>query len=311
MQIISLNTSFSAPSLADGCGLCLGHFDGVHLGHRALVEELKQQNGQREIRLPLGAMLFTTPPTATLSAHPTPQLTTLEEKLALLGKAGLDFAVLYDFPAIKNLSPEQFIDDVLLRDCNARIVVCGFNYTFGARGAGTPETLRRVYAADGTRTLSVVPAFTLDGEPVSSSRIRALLEEGDAETATALLGRPYRMSGVVTGGKGLGRTMQIPTANLRFARWALVPAHGVYISQIAVDGMLYPAISNVGVRPTFEEGEEANCETFILDFDGDLYGKEITLEFHYFLRPEQKFDSLEKLKEQIHLDAAETFKLLR
>ncbi|MBQ8340594.1 MAG: riboflavin biosynthesis protein RibF [Clostridia bacterium] len=304
MQIVNLIHPGEPVALDRGCGLCLGHFDGVHRGHRALIEELRRLNGKRREPLPLGAMCFRTPPTATLSAHPTPQLTTLEQKLALLRDAGLSFAVLYDFPTIKDFSPEEFIIRVLFCDCDARLVVCGFNYTFGARGAGTPETLRRYYASHTDRTLSVVPAFTVGELTVSSSRIRALLESGHPEDAVHLLGHPYAIEGTVVAGKQMGRRLQAPTANLTFPRYALVPAHGVYITTATVEGRTYPAITNVGVRPTFEDDGKANCETYLLDFEGTLYDKHVKVAFLRFLRPERRFDSKEALQAQIAADVA-------
>jgi riboflavin kinase/FMN adenylyltransferase len=229
-------------------------------------------------------------------------LTTLEQKLLLLREAGLAFAVLYDFPAIKDFSPEEFIIRVLFGDCDVRLLVCGFNYTFGAKGAGTPDTLQRYYACHTDRTLAVVPPFTIGDQTVSSSRIRALLESGHPEDATHLMGHPYRVEGYVHTGKQLGRKMKTPTANISFPQYALVPAHGVYITTATVNGKRYPAITNVGLRPTVEHASVANCETFLLDFDGSLYDQRIEIAFLKFLRPERKFDSQEALQAQIATD---------
>lgn len=300
MQLIRFHET--APvSLDGGCGLCLGHFDGVHVGHRALFEELKSQARLRGDALPLGVLLFTTPPTATLSKHPTPQLTSLQEKLALIKAAGLDFAVLYDFPTIKDLSPEAFIDDVLLGECHARILVCGFNYSFGARGKGTPTDLLNRFANNG-RTLSVMPPV-LDGPyTVSSSLVRAMLAGGQPDDAARLLGRPYTLTSPVVDGRRIGRAMGFPTANLTFAEGMLVPMHGVYAVRVRVGDDTMNGICNVGVRPTVNDGQSVNCETFIFDFNGDLYGKTVTVEFLHFLREERKFAGLDELEAQIRLD---------
>jgi len=289
-------------SLSEGSGLCLGHFDGVHVGHKALFDELKRLNDTRDRRLPLGVLCFTTPPTATLSKSPTPQLTTLQEKLDLIKAAGLDFAVLYDFPAVKDMPPEQFVSDILIGECNARLLVCGFNYSFGAKGAGTPEDLSYYFEIPGERTLSVMPPVTDGPYTVSSSLIRAMLMGGHPDDAARLLSRPYSLTGTVVDGRRLGRTMGLPTANLTFGAGALVPMHGVYATTVKIGANTYQGISNVGIRPTVNNGGDVNCETFIFNFKGDLYGKEMKINFLHFLREEHKFENLDALEAQIRCD---------
>lgn len=302
MRVIQLNHKTVPLSLANGCGLCLGHFDGVHIGHRALVDELRRLNTAREQKLPLGVLCFTTPPTATLSKSPTPQLTTLEEKLSLMGAAGLDFAVLYDFPAIKDMPPVQFIDDILIGECNAKMLVCGFNYSFGARGAGTPTDLLKHFGSKSDHSLSVMPPVTDGPYTVSSSLIRAMLQGGHPDDAARLLGRPYSLSGTVKDGRRLGRTMGLPTANLTFPAGGLVPMHGVYAVTVKIGKRTYTGICNIGVRPTVNDGKDVNCETFIFDFKGDLYGRSLEVFFLRFLREEQKFKDLAALEAQIRCD---------
>lgn len=301
MRIISLQKNRTV-TLSDGCGLCLGHFDGVHRGHLALFEELKRRSAALGTHLPLGVFLFSTPPTATLNKSPTPQLTTLDEKLALIAAAGLDFAVLYDFPTIKDMPPEDFVSKVLIGDCHAKILVCGFNYTFGAKGAGTPADLGRLFAASEGRALSVMPPVMDGPYTVSSSLVRAMLQGGHPDDAARLLGRPYTLTGQVCEGRQLGRTMGLPTANLAFPAGALVPMHGVYAVTVRVGKKTYTGICNVGVRPTVATDGRVNCETFIFDFDGDLYGKLVEVSFLYFLREERKFDDLAELEAQIRRD---------
>ena len=302
MRVIQLNRKTVPLSLANGCGLCLGHFDGVHIGHRALVDELRRLNAARGQKLPLGVLCFTTPPTATLSKSPTPQLTTLEEKLSLMGAAGLDFAVLYDFPAIKDMPPVQFIDDILIGECNAKMLVCGFNYSFGARGAGTPADLLKHFGSKSDHSLSVMPPVTDGPYTVSSSLIRAMLQGGHPDDAARLLGRPYSLSGTVKDGRRLGRTMGLPTANLTFPAGGLVPMHGVYAVTVKIGKRTYTGICNIGVRPTVNDGKDVNCETFIFDFKGDLYGRSLEVFFLRFLREEQKFKDLAALEAQIRCD---------
>ena len=303
MQIINLKKNGEAISLAEGCGLCLGHFDGVHVGHRALVTQLQKMNAARQAPLPLGIMCFSTPPTKTLDKNPTPQLSTLTQKLRLLGECGLDFAVLYDFPTIKDMSPDDFIRRVLIMDCNAKMLVCGFNYSFGARGAGKPEDLARYFATQPNRTLHVHPPVTMGGYTVSSSVVRTMLQNGHADDAARLLGRPYSLTGRVETGKQLGRTLGLPTANLTFPCDTLVPLHGVYAVTVRIGAKTFEGISNVGVRPTVTtDTATANCETFIFDFEGDLYGKEIEVQFLRHLREERRFESLATLQAQIKRD---------
>lgn len=286
----------------NGCGLCLGHFDGVHVGHRALFGELKRLNAARDQRLPLGVLCFTTPPAATLLKTPTPQLTTLEEKLALIKAAGLDFAVLYDFPAVMNMTPEDFIDRILINDCHAEMLVCGFNYSFGARGVGQPTDLIRHFGKDGKRTVSVMPPVTDGNSVVSSSLIRAMLQNGHPDDAARLLGRCYSLTGEVREGFGRGRTIGLPTANLLFPAGLLVPKHGVYATTVRIGKRTYTGICNVGVRPTVNSGTDVTCETYIFDYNSDLYGKTLTVSFLHYLREEKKFSDLWELEAQVRLD---------
>jgi len=302
VQIIQFKRHGVPLSFANGCGLCLGHFDGVHIGHQALVGELRRLNEVREQKLPLGVLCFTAPPCATLSKSPTPQLTTLNEKLALMQAAGLDFAVLYDFPAVKDMTPERFITEILIGECNAKMLVCGFNYTFGAKGAGTPEDLLRHFGAQSDRKLSIMPPVKDGSYTVSSSLIRAMLQGGHPDDAARLLGRPYALSSVVKDGRHLGRTMGLPTANLTFPQGSLVPMRGVYAVTVQLGKRTYTGICNIGVRPTVNEGKDVNCEVFIFDFKGDLYGKDLTVNFLRFLREEQKFADLTALEAQIRYD---------
>ena len=303
MQIVDLKHPERPFEITD-CGLCLGNFDGVHRGHRALIRELQKQNGQRTSPLPLGAFLFTTPPSIILSAQPTPQINTTEEKLELLRDAGLRFAILYDFEELCHLSPEDFVYRILMETCHCRLAVCGFNYTYGAKGAGNAETLMQTFGSQPNRTLSVVPPV-LDGtQPISSSVIRSMLERGHPEDAARLLGRPFFLTGKVTDGRHIGRVMGFPTANLSFAEGSLIPAHGVYVSTIHTGRRTYTGISNVGTRPTFDDGDTVNCETFLFDYKGDLYGKTLRVSLLRFLRAEKKFPSMEALEKQIVQDIA-------
>ena len=301
MEILDLKHPERPMALGD-CALCLGNFDGVHRGHRALIEELKRLNAARADKLPLGALLFRRPPSLLLSATPIPQLNTFEEKLELLRDAGLRFVILYDFAELKDMEPDDFVRRILIEACHCRVAVCGYNYTYGAKGAGNADRLMQTFGAQPGRTLSVLPAISDGRNPISSSAIRRLLECGHPEDAARLLGRPFFLTGVVKDGKHIGNKMGYPTANLTFPEGGLIPAHGVYASVVRIGRRNYTAISNVGTRPTFEDGEDVNCETFIFDFNGDLYGKRLRVYLVRFLRAERKFASMEALEAQIRLD---------
>lgn len=299
MKVVSLARMEEYPMPA-ACGLCLGNLDGVHRGHRALIDELKRQNAALTQKLPLGALLFETPPSAILGRC-VPQINTLEEKMELLHEAGLSFVILLDFASVKDMPPDDFVREILIGVCNCRLAVCGFNYSYGARGAGNPERLAATFNGDG-RHLAVVPPVMHGNEPVSSTVIRSLLNEGRPEDAAALLGRPFFFTGKVESGKQVGRVMGYPTANLTFPQNGLVPAHGVYTSLVRVGRRTYTAVSNVGCRPTFDDGNTVNCENFLFDFHGDLYGKSVRVSLLRFLREERKFETVQELEQQIAAD---------
>lgn len=187
MKIVDLNDPNKDFPISP-CGLVLGNFDGVHLGHLALIERLKEIGAMRDERLPLGAFCFEKHPSSYLG-DPTPLLSSNEEKIELFQKAGLDFVIFGDFAGLKNMTPEEFIKDFLIEKCKCFIAVCGYNYSFGAKGAGTPDQLKELFEAYSGRTVSVVSEVTVDGRPVSSTAIRAMLERGQREEAERLLGR--------------------------------------------------------------------------------------------------------------------------
>ncbi len=285
----------------DECALVLGNFDGVHRGHQALITELKRQNAARDKKLLMGAFCFTEPPSQVLG-HAVPQLVTNEEKLELLREQGLHFAVLYDFIEIKDLCPMDFVKDILIGTLHCKLAVCGFNYSFGKKGAGKAQDLQNWLGTQPGCQVCVVPAVTDGRHTVSSTVIRSMLEKGHPEDATRLLGRPFSISGVVVEGKQMGQEMGFPTANIPFPKGSLVPAHGVYAVTVRVGKKTYFGISNVGHRPTFDDGESVNCETHLFDFQGDLYGKTIRVCFLHFLRTERAFSSADALRAQIERD---------
>lgn len=309
MKIINLKHPEKEMSLFRGCGLCLGHFDGLHIGHRALIEELKRISGGFRPPLPLGALCFSKPPAFYLSRNPAPQLTTLKEKLMLLRQAGLSFVILYDFPEIMSYSPEEFVKHILIKDCACQTVTCGFNYTFGAGGAGTPTMLADLFEKKIGRKISVVGPVLHAGRPVSSTGIRKLLEQGRVKEATLLLGRPYFITGTVQSGRHVGHTIDAPTANLLFPPEKLIPKHGVYASRVKIGRKTYNALTNIGVRPTFDDGDTVTCETFVLNYHGDLYGRPLQVDLLGYIRPEKRFSDPSLLEYQIKddIESADAF----
>lgn len=273
----------------------LGNFDGVHLGHRALIDRARKNGGV--------VMAYTFRSLPGVSGY----LTDTSEKRELLFDAGADRVFEETFARVRDYSPERFVDQVLLSEMRATDLVCGFNFRFGKGGAGDAALLSSLAAERGIG-ISVVGAVLSDGEPVSSTRIRALLAEGKPEAAEKLLGRPYSFTLSVLHGKALGRTLGFPTANQTFPEGRLVPKTGVYASFAEVDGEILPALTNIGVRPTFENGAVPNAETHILGgWKGDLYDKKLRVGLLSFLREEKRFETAEALTAEIEKNREEAF----
>lgn len=278
--------------------LCLGNFDGVHRAHRALLTEAR---ALRDTTLPhaaCGVFCFEGLSSDHLLKTPLPHLCTEEDRLEVFREMGMEFAILADFPSVKELPAEKFISSLLVGVLHCVATVCGFNYRFGSGGAGTPELLTAHFGA----YARVLPPVTESDTPVSSTRIRSLLAAGEVETASRLLCHPYTFTSPVLHGKRLGRTIGIPTVNQSVPAGLLVPALGVYVTDCTVDGVTYRGVTNVGVHPTVDKDAPVNCETFLLDFSNEVYGKDVTLSFLHRLRPERRFRSLEELREQIQRD---------
>ena len=289
----------SYPPEADPSVVVLGAFDGIHLGHRAILGTAVAQ--ARLYGLQALACTFDPHPLEVLQPERSPvPITTLEERLELIAETGIDTTVVVPFTrAVAVVEPEDFVRRVVVGTLKAQDIVVGFNHRFGRGARGDAALLERLAGELGFRA-HVVPPMTVDGVPVSSSEIRSALQRGDLPRAARLLGRAYSIQGEVVRGAGRGRTLGFPTANVRTARPLLLPA-GVYACQADVEGAHYQAVINVGVRPTFGETELA-VEAHLLDFTGDLYGRRVRLTFLRRLRDERKFSSVEALRSQIALD---------
>ncbi|MBQ9804911.1 MAG: riboflavin biosynthesis protein RibF [Clostridia bacterium] len=304
IRCISLQTFQELP-ISEANILCLGNFDGVHMGHRALLNAAKELQKSRFSHAACGVFCFETLPADSLSLSPPMHLCTLTQKMEYFRDAEMDFVILADFPSMKELSPETFVQQILLRDCHCVSAVCGFNYHYGKNGSGNTETLRQTLPVP----VTVVDKVTYMGKTVSSSTIRTLLSEGKVEQAACLLERPYCFCAPVEHGKALGRRLGAPTMNQRFPARMQILHRGVYVTEALIDGIRYRGVTNVGTHPTVDTDAALNCETYLLDFDREIYGVEVELSFLAFLRPEQKFESTEALRAQIakDIEAAKAF----
>ena len=279
----------------------LGFFDGVHRGHQVLLERCVALARERGCQP--AAITFDRHPQAAFVNTPPALISTEQDRKLLLQTYGIRHILSFPVTTEVMSTPwEAFLESLL--EQGAAGFVCGDDFRFGAKGEGNGEKLKNFCEARDLPCVTV-PEQALDGIRVSSTYIRQQIETGDMATAVKFLGHPLLLTGCVVPGKQLGRKLGVPTANLRLPRGLAQPKFGVYVCRALVDGTWYPAVTNVGIRPTVA-GEGITVEPWILDYTGDLYGREITLAFHYFLRPERKFDSLEALQYQIRLDAEQT-----
>jgi riboflavin kinase/FMN adenylyltransferase len=288
--------------------LTIGVFDGVHLGHKHLIAKLKEL-AQKQGDLS-GVITFSQHPREVLSPQTRlPSLTGLEQRLALLQDEGVDIVIPLPFtPRIANLSPKQFLS-LLKEYLKVKGLVVGPDFALGKDRQGDIDALRQLGKEMGF-SVTVVPPLRIGGEVVSSTAIRKALADGDMEKAQKLLGRPFRLQGRVVSGDKRGIKLGFPTANLEAAPGQALPASGVYACRAHVEGQAYPAMTNIGTRPTFGGGQQL-VEVYLLDYNGDLYGQELAIDIIERLRDEKKFDTAEQLKEQIARDIKQGQTLLK
>ena len=284
----------------------LGFFDGVHLGHQELLKAcctLAKQQG-----CGTAAITFDRHPKSLFTDKPTVLISTIPDRKFLLERYGMESVrVLPVTRQTMGLPWREFLQ-MLLEDSAAGFV-CGDDFHFGARGEGDADNLRAFCQEKGLPCI-VVPEQTVGTIRISSTYIRRQIETGDMATAVKFLGHPYTLTGTVIHGRKLGRRLGIPTANLHLPDGLAIPRFGVYACCVLIDGMRFPAVTNIGTRPTVD-GEGITVEPWILDYSGDLYGREITIEFYKFLRSEQKFPSLDDLQAEIRRNAEETRALVQ
>lgn len=288
-----------------GAGTCvaLGNFDGIHIGHSAIVSACVAK--AREEGLVSVVWSFRRHPEHILKGtFASGNIISVRDKDKILKQMGVSHLILEDFEKVRDYSPEDFCQEILIRSLSARCVFCGFNFRFGKSGAGDVDFLKEYLEPRGIKVFVSQPV-TMGDLPVSSTRIRAFLEEGKVEEAAKLLGRPYSIRFPVLHGKHLGATLGFPTMNQVFPTEYVTPKKGVYAVRVLFDEKEYFGVCNVGSRPTVDQDDHILAETHLLDFSGDLYGKEVRVEFHRFMRPEEKFSSLDALKKQIAKDREE------
>lgn len=285
--------------------VALGFFDGVHLGHGALLRTVRKRAAELDA-IP-AAMSFDIHPSALILGHSVPLINSPEDRVWMMRHIyGIQDVILAHFDEKMMRQPwEEFITDYLVGQLGAVYVVAGRDFHFGDRGMGNAQRLMEKCAELGIGC-EIVGMVELDGQPIHSTLIRELISSGEMETANRYLGHPHLLSNQVGQGKHLGRTLGFPTVNLRFQPGVLVPAFGVYATKVYIDDQCCIAVTNVGVRPTVENTSDANIEAFILDFSGDLYGKRLRLEFFRHLRGERKFPSVEALTAEVMRNAQQT-----
>jgi len=289
--------------------LAIGTFDGVHAGHRAVIGQAVSLAAERGL---LGSVVtFDRHPLSVVDPSHAPRLLTpLTEKIRLIEELGPEELVLMPFDeGLAALTPAGFCDQVLSEALQARVVVVGENFNFGAGGAGDAARLRTCGAAHGFETVAV-SLVTEHGKTISSTRIRRLLKRGELEEVREILGRPPSAAGVVVAGDRRGRTLGVPTANIDVEAGTIFPGRGVYAARVLVDGVWYRAAVNIGHNPTFRskavETTHVTVEAFLLGFSGDIYERPIRVDFLHKIRDEQRFDTVDQLVAQMRRDIAET-----
>ena len=282
--------------------IALGFFDGVHLGHGALLRRTVEEARSRGCTA--AVFTFDRLPREVVTGIPCPLINSPADRSDLLQRLyGIDEVLMVPFDqSMMNTEWDAFVTDILVERYGAVHLVAGDDHRFGRRNGGTPELLQALCTRLGLGC-DIIPEVRIDGTPVSSTHIRALLEQGRTEEAAAFLGHPHQLSGTVRHGNRIGRTIGVPTVNLTVPAGVLTPAHGVYAALCHTPAGVFPAVANVGSHPTVDEGAEVNCETYILGYEGDLYGHRIKTELLSYLRPERRFPDLASLQRAIAEDA--------
>ena len=286
--------------------IALGFFDGVHLGHGALLRAVKEAADRLDAR-PC-AFTFDKSPTAVITGQSVPLLSTVEDRVRLMRRHyGIEEVVVAPFDAMQRMDWEDFVRRYLAEDLGVVHVVAGHDFHFGYMGKGNPDRLQGKCQELGMGC-DIIEKVEQDGITISSTYIRTLVAQGEMERAAQFLGHPHSLTQTVTHGKGIGHSaLGFPTVNLRVPEGVIVPAFGVYATRVWFDGQSRAAVTNVGVRPTVQDNDgRVTVEGFILDFDGDLYSHQVRMEFCKRLRGEQKFPTMQALSDEIKRNAEQT-----
>ena len=296
MEIISGTTEFHIEGKS---AVAIGKFDGIHLGHKKLLDLIlkEKSDGLKSV-----VFTFDPPPEEFFTGSSIPQLFTKLEKRAAFEEMGID--ILIEFPLTAKTAatpPEDFVRRILVGQINADFIAAGTDVSFGDKGRGDQHLLRNLSKEIGYE-LVLIDKVRIDGEEVSSTRVRNQVADGDMPMVKRLLGYNYSVSGTVQHGRHIGHTIGVPTVNIIPPSNKLLPPYGVYSSRVYIDEKVFDGMTNIGRKPTISEKEQVGVETYIYDFDSDAYGKIIKVELIRFVRPEMKFDSIDALKAQIKSD---------
>ncbi len=282
-------------NLNKGCVVAVGSFDGVHLGHKSMLDALVKEAESK--KLPAAVFTFNTddnPKNSKLIALS-------EKKYELLKNCGVDIVATAPFSALKNIEAESFAKDFLFEGMGAQSILCGYDFRFGKDRKGDCALIKGLLSQKGVNVITP-DAYIYENKPVSSTLIRNLLTEGDIEKANRLLGRDFSFKGEIIHGAKLGRTLGFPTANQLYPNQLVQIPFGVYVVKIAFDGKIYSGVANFGVKPTVCDNCAPLCETYLFGYEGDCYGVNAEICFKRFIRPEKRFSSLDELKRQIQKD---------
>ena len=289
------------------CGI--GNFDGIHRGHQKLIETLLKCSQTRN----LDSLIFTFEPhpSKVLSPNNSAKLImTSNQKKRIMRSYGIDHFILTPFTReFSKIEYKNFIYDILINKCRAKVVVVGYNYKFGYKGEGTAQSLKELLSKEGIYTV-IIPPVTYKGETLSSTFIRSLIEKGDVKNAAEYIGRPFNVEGFVQHGNGIGKKLGFPTANISPEQELVLPARGVYAVLVSWLGNIYKGVANLGVKPTFN-GSDMRLEIHLFDFNGELYGEKLEVMFIDNLRSEIKFDKAEDLVKQVQRDFVNAKEILK
>lgn len=307
MRIIENTTKFH---IEDPTAVAIGKFDGFHKGHQRLLRQLEEQKGSG---LKSVVFTFVPSPAAFFSGEPLRDLSTVEEKRRIFRQAGVDYLIEFPFfKEIADMEPEAFISDVLVNMINAKCVVAGDDVSYGRRGAGDCTLLKKKADEHGYKVI-IIDKVLYEGREISSSYVREAIKEGNMGLAATLLGMPYYVGGEIVHGKRLGRMLGMPTVNLLPPQEKLLPPKGVYYSYVYLhsregsrpyDGVQLPSITNIGTKPTVDNERQMGVETYLYNFDADVYGESMEVYLLEHKRPEMRFEGVEELKAQMQEDIA-------